>query len=167
MTVSLDFTIRPADFSDEPFLWEMLYQSLYVGEGGEPFPRDVLTHPDVARYVEGWGRAGDLGFVAVASGGRELIGAAWCRLPDGDDKGFAYVDDETPELAVAVLSVYRGRGVGTILLKRLLGAAEESFRAVSLSVSPDNPAARLYERLGFETVCVRGTHTVMKKRLRP
>ncbi|MDQ1592717.1 MAG: hypothetical protein QOG71_3344 [Pyrinomonadaceae bacterium] len=128
----------------------MLYQSLYVPEGGVPFPRDVVTRPELAKYVEGWGRAGDVGFVAIDSRDGELLGAAWLRLLAGDARGYGYVDDATPELAIAVLPEHRGRGVGTALLERLLEAARSVYASVSLSVSSGNPAARLYERMGFE-----------------
>lgn len=161
------YRIRPATPADEPFLWEMLYQSLYVEEGAAPFPREVLRRPEVARYVEGWGRAGDLGFVAVEGASDIPVGAVWSRLPEGIDKGFACVDEETPELAVAVLPGHRGRGVGTALLKRLLAEASALFPAVCLSVSPENPARRLYERMGFETLEVRGGHPLMWMKFRP
>lgn len=160
---TMSYIIRPATPSDEPFLWEMLFQSLYVEEGREPFARDVVRLPNVARYVQGWGRAGDLGFVAVEDATGEPIGAVWSRLPAGDDRGFAYLGDDTPELGIALLPEHRGRGVGTLLLKHYLEAVRALFPAVSLSVSPNNPAMRLYARLGFKTVDVRGDdHPVMK-----
>jgi ribosomal protein S18 acetylase RimI-like enzyme len=165
MAATISYTIRPAVQADEPFLWEMLYQSLYVEEGDAPFPRDVVNHPHLARYVEGWGRAGDIGFVAVDSDGRQPIGAVWSRLPVGENKGFAYVDDATPELSIAVLPEHRGKGIGTHLLNHHLEAAQKTYEAVSLSVSPKNPVRRLYERLSFEVVEVRGTHPVMRKKL--
>lgn len=161
------YKIRPATPADEPFLWEMLYQSLYVEEGAATFPREILQRPELSRYVEGWGRAGDLGFVAEEAGSGLPVGAVWSRLPEGVDKGFAYVNDETPELAVAVSPEHRGRGVGTALMKRLLSEASALFPALSLSVSPENPARRLYERLGFETFEVRGGHPLMLMRFRP
>jgi ribosomal protein S18 acetylase RimI-like enzyme len=161
------YHIRPATPADEPFLWEMLYQSLYVEEGAAPFPREVLRRPELSRYVEGWGRAGDLGFVAVETLSNIPVAAVWSRLPRGVDKGFAYMNEETPELAVAVSPEHRGRGVGTALMKRLLSEASALFPAVSLSVSPENPARRLYERLGFETLEVRGGHPLMLMKFRP
>lgn len=50
----------------------------------------------------------------------------------------------------------RGTGVGTALLKALIDRARhEDLCALSLSVEVDNPALRLYERLGFARVsCV-------------
>jgi ribosomal protein S18 acetylase RimI-like enzyme len=161
------YDIRPATPEDEPFLWEMLYESLYVEEGAAPLPREVLGRPELSRYVEGWGRAGDLGFVASEAGSGLKVGAAWSRLPGVVHKGFAYLDEGTPELAVAVSPGHRGRGVGTALLRRLLSEASALFPALSLSVSPENPARRLYERLGFETVEVRGGHPLMRVKLRP
>lgn len=167
MTNGGGYNIRPATPADEPFLWEMLYQTLHVEEGAAPFPREVLRRPEVSRYVEGWGRAGDVGFVAEEAGSGSPVGAVWCRLPEGASKGFAYVDEGTPELAVAVSPEHRGKGVGTALMKRLLSEASALFPAVSLSVSPENPARRLYERLGFETLEVRGGHPLMLLKFGP
>lgn len=164
---SFSFTIRPAEPADESFLWEMLYQSLYV-EGDEPHPREILNRPDIARYVKDWGRAGDLGFVASDAGSSKPVGAVWIRSSKEDDKGFAYIDEETPELGIVLLPEYRGQGIGTALLKHLLVVAKNLHPAISFSVSPDNRAMRLYERMGFETVDVRGDdHPVMKIVLRP
>lgn len=151
--------------SDQPFLREMLYQSLYVPEGSPPFPRDVVNRPEIAKYVRAWGRVGDMGFVAIDVSSGEAIGAAWLRLLTGDERGYGYVDDETPELGMAVLPGYRGRGVGSDLLGRLLKSAGVVYRGVCLSVSTDNPAVRLYERAGFERVCACGNSLTMVKRL--
>jgi ribosomal protein S18 acetylase RimI-like enzyme len=104
-----------------------------------------------------------LGFIAVDAQSDELVGAVWCRLPSEDDKGFAYLDEETPELGIALRPEYRGQGIGTALLQELLAAAKRLYPAIALSVSPNNPAMRLYARQGFETVDIRGTHPVMKR----
>ncbi|HVF28261.1 MAG TPA: GNAT family N-acetyltransferase [Pyrinomonadaceae bacterium] len=165
MTVSSDYKIRRAGQSDEPFLWEMLYQSLYVPEGVEPFPRDVLSRPEVARYVKGWGREHDIGFLAVDSNTNQSIGAVWMRLFPEGDRGFAYVDDETPELGVAVLPEHRGNGVGTELLRHLIEASKGLYPSIALSVSPENPATHLYRRMGFETVDAQESALVMKRKL--
>ena len=57
--------IRQATEQDIPFLWEMLYESLYVPEGEQPFAREIIEEPFMAKYVQDWGRAGDLGYIAV------------------------------------------------------------------------------------------------------
>lgn len=112
-------------------------------------PREVtLEHPEAVRYHRDWGRRGDVG--VIASAGEEIVGVAYCRLFTTEDHGHGYVDDETPELAVGVRVGWRGSGVGTRLLEELAAASrEEGYRRLSLSVDTDNPARRLYERLGY------------------
>jgi ribosomal protein S18 acetylase RimI-like enzyme len=74
------------------------------------------------------------------------------RLLIGPEKTISYIDDATPELAIAVLPEYIGKGLGTQLLTHVLQAARHTFPAVVLSVRSTNPAKRLYEKLGFITV---------------
>jgi ribosomal protein S18 acetylase RimI-like enzyme len=138
-------TVRRATAEDEGFLWEML------AEAARETSRAVAQNPATARYVEGWGRDGDLGFVAEAADGASL-GAAWLRQLRGENRGYGYVDDETPELAIAVRPGTRGAGIGARLLAQLLEAAKPAYRSISLSVRADNPAVNLYERVGFRAV---------------
>jgi len=145
----------------------MLYQSIYVEAGSDPLPRTIVQQPSLAAYVRGWGRSGDLGVIASDGQGSQPIGAVWSRLASEAEHGFGYVDAQTPELGIAVLPEYRGQGVGTALLRRYLAEAERLYPAVSLSVSPNNPAKRLYERLGFKQVTVRTGHPVMLRRFDP
>ena len=141
--------MRAADVEDEPFLWRMLLEAAHAGDEVDG-PDALKTMPELARYVEGWGRPGDIGVIAIRYG--EPVGAAWLRLLVGDDAAYGYVDDSTPELAIAVDPALTGQGIGGALLTRLLRDAERSFAAVSLSVRGDNDARRLYERFGFRPV---------------
>ena len=159
----MDCRIRLANPDDEPLLWDMLYLALYVPPGSPLFPRELVQTPDLARYVRRWGREHDLGAVALHSTREEPIGAAWLRLWAPDDRGYGYCDAETPELSMAVVPAHRGQGVGSRLLEHLLRAADERHQAVSLSVSADNPALRLYRRLGFVVVGGRGPSLTMKR----
>ena len=61
-----NFYIRPIEDGDETFLWEMLYQALYVPEGVAPIPREVLAQPELAHYVSEWGQPADGGMFACA-----------------------------------------------------------------------------------------------------
>ena len=149
---------RPATRDDEPLLWTMLYHVIHVAPGAAPPPEDIVRGPELSRYVEGWSDD-DLGVFAELEG--EPLGAAWLRLLTGERRGYGYVADNVPELAVAVLPQWRGRGVGSALLRRLLLAARERHTRVSLSVNAANPARRLYERLGFRDVEPRSAAIVM------
>jgi ribosomal protein S18 acetylase RimI-like enzyme len=141
--------IRPLTKSDEPFLWDMLYQAIYVPQGQTPPPREIIFQPELAWYVKGWGRESDCGFLASTDG--QAVGAIWLRFVEDGRHGYGYVDDDTPELSMALLPDYRGKGIGTQLFKRLF-ASPGIHPKVSLSVSAKNPAFRLYERVGFEIV---------------
>jgi len=150
------FSIRAICADDEPFLWEMLYLAIHVPEGHPTPSRDILKAPDIAKYVQGWGRAGDTGLIAIDEAG-EPIGAAWLRMFTKENPGYGYVADDIPELTMALLPQVRGKGVGTRLLRELLAANA----VVSLSVDPDNAAIKLYQRLGFREVGVSGTSVTM------
>jgi ribosomal protein S18 acetylase RimI-like enzyme len=154
--------IRPLTLADEPFLWEMLYQALYVPEGHPPFPREIVQNPEISRYVQGWGKVDDLGFVALDEG--KPVGAVWLRLLTGDHRGFGYVDETTPELSIAILPEYRGQGIGSKLIVHLLEKTQSYYGAICLSVSADNPAKRLYQRLGFEVTGKNGSSLTLVKR---
>jgi ribosomal protein S18 acetylase RimI-like enzyme len=145
-------TLRLLTKADQPLLWQMLHQALFVPLGLERPPFAIVYQPELARYVAAWGRTTDLGFVAEDTETKRPVGAAWVRLLADEERGYGYVDKDTPELSIAVLPDYRGKGIGSALLTALLDAAAERFPAVSLSVSRDNPALRLYTRFGFTVV---------------
>jgi ribosomal protein S18 acetylase RimI-like enzyme len=154
-------TLRRATSADEAFLRRMVFEALYVPPGRSPFPESVLDEPDIRHYYEGFGRrAGDVGRVAVTQSG-ECAGAAWVRQLTSDDPGYGYVDDDTPELTIAVTARQRGVGVGSALLADLLLEVPQC----SLSVDPRNPARALYERFGFEKVSDDGHSVTMLRRV--
>jgi len=123
--------------------------------------RDMLRHayywrwadPDledlpVGRYVDRWGREGDTALVLIER--FRPVGAAWYRLFEAGEPGYGFVDEETPELTIAIVPSRRGKGLGEQLLTSLLDQArKEGYARISLSVEPDNPAIRLYEHHGF------------------
>jgi len=146
------FRLRPAAREDEDFLWQILYEAIYVGPGEEPPPPSVLAEAAIAQYLNGWGRAHDHGWIAEDAVSGKAIGAAWLRLWQGDERGYGYYHPDYPELTIALLPEARGQGVGTALLEQLIAQARPLYPGISLSVSRSNPARRLYERMGFRTV---------------
>ncbi len=144
--------IRSLEPGDASLLRTYLRLSIFVPSGEPPLPPDVVDRPEMACYVEGWGRYGDEGVLAVDDATGADLAAAWIRLWPGPETGYGFVDRATPELAIAVRPGYRGRGIGTCLLDTLLDRASQRHRAVSLSVTLDNPAVALYQRLGFRAI---------------
>ena len=139
--------VRRGGGQDLRFLRDMLHHAYYWRErnpGVGPGP--------VSLYVKGWGRRGDTAVIALAEG--FPVGAAWYRLFRASKPGFGFVDEQTPELAIAVVPNARGKGAGSALLDALLARARaDGYAAVSLSVDKLNGGAiSLYERHGFGRV---------------
>jgi GNAT superfamily N-acetyltransferase len=144
--------IRPAVASDLEVLREMSFYAARWRPGQENDAREpVLSDDHVARYLDGWGRPGDTGFIAEEHS--QPVGAAWVRLFTRERPGYGFIDTTIPELSIAVVPARRGSGIGLALLNATLDAARQARHgAVSLSVEIDNPARRLYERVGFKNV---------------
>ena len=156
--------IRPITEAEHEFLFDLVYEAAYIPEGMEPPPKSFVHEPQVSRYVENFGRGGDIAFVLVDKS--ELVGGIWCRLFSEDCSGYGFVDESTPELGMAVFDPHRGQGFGTRLMQALIGSLSDAgFRTVSLSVDKRNPALRLYERFGFEVVREKGNAITMVKTL--
>ena len=142
-------TYRPLGPSEVEHVKWALYEAV-AWDPERVLPPFELTieHPELARYHRGWGRTGDIGVIAESGGA--VVGVALCRLFTEDDHGHGYVDEETPELAIAVVEGQRGRGIGRQLMEELAVSARAAGLArLSLSVDAENPALRLYERLGY------------------
>lgn len=148
--------LRTGGPNDLRFLRDMLRHAYYWRDMGEGLP--------VSRYVDRWGRRGDAAVVALE--GMNPVGAAWYRLFSAGEPGYGFVDEETPELTIAVAPARRGKGVGSTLLEELLRRAKAAgFPAISLSVREDEPARHLYERHGFQKVGEDGDVWTMRAEL--
>ena len=158
--------VRAATAADLPFLQAMLYEAATWRPEAQPPPLEaVLADPHASRYLSGWGRDGDAGVIGAED---RPVGAAWFRLFPVDEPGYGFVATDVPELSIGVVAESRGRGIGTRLLEALVEVARaDGQRAISLSVEPDNPARRIYERAGFVRIADDGGAWTMLLELRP
>ena len=136
----MEYVIRPLTAEDESVLWEMLFQALHTSETAPP--PETAHQPEFARYVEGWGRGGDAGFVAQDRQSGQVLGAVWTRK-------FGDEPDAMPNLAFSVKSGHRRQGIGAALLTQLVKANPAQSR-ISIRAAANNPVVRLYERFGFK-----------------
>jgi ribosomal protein S18 acetylase RimI-like enzyme len=144
--------IRAAGAGDATFLQDMLVEAANTPSHPGRSRADTLADPAVARYVEEWPRATDLGVVAAETGGR-AVGAAWLRFFTEADPAYGFVRVGIPELAIGVAADWRGHGVGRALLRALAGTARQrGLEHISLSVERANPAAGLYYAEGYRVV---------------
>lgn len=160
------FVLRAAGQADGAFLGDMLVEAAnWRPDGGRP-KHQVLTGAEHKRYVTGWMRPGDRGFIAVAPNA-EAIGAAWYRTFPRSDPGLGYVDVGVPELIIGVRPIWRAHGVGRALLRSLCDQARaDGYGRLSLSVERDNFATTLYRSEGFAVTQPGIGRDTMVKRLR-
>jgi GNAT superfamily N-acetyltransferase len=84
---------------------------------------------------------------------------------DGQPAGRIYVarwDEEIRIMDLALLPEHRGKGIGTQLLRDLLDEGARTGKRVSIHVEKNNPALRLYARLGFAPVGDRGVYLLLE-----
>ena len=152
VTVDNNISIRRAEVSDLPLLYSMLFEAAAANPEIRKMDREAaLSLPQIRKYGEGWGREGDLALVAAEGAGRP-VGAAWHRLFPEEDPAYGYVASDIPELTIGVVEDARRKGIGTMLMQKVIDAARnEGYRALSLSVEKDSKAVELYKRHGFES----------------
>ena len=109
---------------------------------------EIINQPELQVYVEDFGtKDGDKCYVAETDG--VIVGAVWVRIMDD----YGHVDDETPSFAISLLKEYRGNGIGTELMKRMLAELKScKYKKASLAVQKQNYAVRMYKNVGFEIV---------------
>lgn len=137
-----DLVSRSAQVDDEVFLEQLFYQCLPPELAPLGLPAAALQQ-----------------MLALQYRGRNMTYSA--RYPEADDRvlwvdgaraGRLTLQRSAHVLRVVDLAVapeFRGRGVATRALQNVLAEAAASEREVQLEVRATNPAARLYQRLGF------------------
>ncbi len=159
----MTYKVRKAGSADLPFLREMLYEAIYIPEGEEKPDPSIIDNPDIYKYLSGWMKETDTGFIAETDG--RAVGAAWTRLfENAAAGGYGFINSDTPELCLAVYEKHRNRGVGTVLMNALLAELKlKGYEHLSLSVDRQNRAVGFYKKLGFEVVKEQVTDYLMVK----
>ena len=146
-----DFTIRPATADDDPALVILQQESAIHHASIDPDRWRIQTPEEVRASRRLWhtARPRDGAFVAVANGAIIGMIELWLKRPR--DPSSARTPRVEADLGIAVTSGWRGKGVGTALLR----AAEDWARVqgaerMVLDLDANNTGAlRLYQRLGY------------------
>ena len=64
---------------------------------------------------------------------------------------------------IALLPEFRGQGIGTKILKDLIKESDDSGKKLNIHVEYNNPALKLYERLGFKKIDDTGVYFFMER----
>lgn len=88
-----------------------------------------------------------MALAAVSDG--KIVGAVWTRIMDD----YGHIDDDTPSFAISLYKEYRGRGIGTEMMREMLVRLRQAgYVRASLAVQKANYAVRMYKKVGFEIV---------------
>ena len=141
-------TIRRMKESEYPLLHDFLYEAIFIPEGAELPPKSIINVPELQVYVADFGRRKD-DYCLVAEVDGAVAGAVWVRIMND----YGHIDDDTPSVAISLYKEYRGCGIGTEMMKRMLSDLQErGYKKVSLSVQKANYAVKMYQGVGFEIV---------------
>ncbi|MCP4141373.1 MAG: GNAT family N-acetyltransferase [Chloroflexi bacterium] len=139
---------HPADL---PFMKAMLYEAVFWRDvENRPAYEEALALPDVHKALADWGkREGDTALIATING--TPVGAAWYRYWNEKDEIRGYMHNNVPVIVIGVHEDFRAKKIGRRLLSGLIEQAQkEGVPRISLMVSKDNYALRLYQQQGFK-----------------
>ena len=143
-----DIMIRKLYPEEADLLRDFLYEAIFIPEGVEPPARDIVERPELRIYYDDFG-TGPADHCLVAEAAGRVVGAAWTRIMND----YGHVDDETPSFAISLIPEYRGRGIGTRLMKEMLTLPKVcGFKQASLAVQKANYAVRMYKDVGFKII---------------
>ena len=129
-------------------LKDFLYEAIFVPEGVEAPDRSIIERPELALYYKDFGTGpADNCIVAEADG--KVVGAVWTRIMDD----YGHVKDDIPSFAISLYKEYRGKGIGTMMMRQMLQLLKtQGYKKASLAVQKENYAVKMYEKAGFKTV---------------
>ena len=140
--------LRKIEKNEIELLRDFLYEAIFIPEGVDPPPKDIIDQPELRLYYEGFGSGkADNAIVAEVDG--KVVGAVWTRIMND----YGHIDDDTPSFAISLYKEYRGQGIGTELMKEMLKLlTTQGYEKTSLAVQKANYAVRMYEKVGFEAM---------------
>ena len=144
----MDYIIREIQETEYLLLEDFLYEAIFIPEGVEPPPRSIVNAPELQVYIENFGTSvHDKALIAEVD--NNAIGAVWVRIMND----YGHIDNNTPSFAISLYKEYRGHGIGTELMKRMLTILKNrGYERASLAVQKANYAVKMYCSVGFEIV---------------
>lgn len=144
----ISYSIRYMNNEETALLDDFLYEAIFIPEGVEAPAREIINAPELQVYVKDFGKMeGDICFVAETE--EKIIGAVWVRIMDD----YGHVEDGVPSFAISLYKEYRGRGIGTEMMKTMLTELKtRGYQKTSLAVQKANYAVKMYKHVGFEIV---------------
>ena len=144
----MNINIRKINGNEYKLLNDFLYEAIFIPEGVEAPPREIINAPELQVYVQDFGtQKDDICFVAEGEG--KIVGAVWVRIMDD----YGHVEDGVPSFAISLYKEYRRLGIGTAMMKQMFTELKSrGYKKTSLAVQKENYAVKMYKNVGFEIV---------------
>ena len=143
-----DAIVRQLRDDEVELLKAFLYEAIFVPEGAASPDRSIIEQPELSLYYENFG-SGPADYCLVAEVEGKVVGAVWTRIMND----YGHVDDDTPSFAISLYKEYRGQGIGTAMMCKMLALLKaQGYKKASLAVQKANYAVRMYEAVGFKMV---------------
>ena len=156
----MNVLIRELKSEEYSMLKEFTYQAVFQRDRSSPVSRTVLDDPNIMMYYEDFGKPDDNCLVVEAD--NRVVGAVWTRILSGAVRGFGNIDEHTPEFGISLFEEYRGKGLGTKLMKNMLELLKQKgYKKCSLAVQKDNYAVRMYKNVGFSVIAEKDEEYLM------
>lgn len=157
----MNYIIRKIRESEYNVLSDLLYEAIFIPEGVETPPKEIINQPELQLYISEFGKhKGDICFVTEVE--NKIVGAVWVRIMND----YGHIDNETPSFAISLFEEYRNNGIGTAMMKIMLNELkEEGYKKASLAVQKANYAVKMYKNVGFEIVDENDEEFIMLYRL--
>lgn len=144
----MNYLIRNIEKNEYKLLDDFLYEAIFIPTGVEKPNRDIIYKDELQVYIKNFGcNKGD--YCLVAEVDNKVIGACWTRIMND----YGHIDNNTPSFAISIYEEYRGQGIGTKLMEKMLNILKlEGYKKASLAVQKMNYAVKMYKNVGFEII---------------
>ena len=140
--------IREIRKDEYKLLEDFLYEAIFIPVGVEKASRDIIKNEQLQVYIKDFGTNKDDNCL-LAEYDERIVGACWTRIMND----YGHIDNDTPSFAISLYEEYRGKGIGTKLMKSMLKLLKEKgYKRTSLSVQKSNYAVKMYMNIGFKII---------------
>lgn len=158
----MNYSIRKMKDDEYGLLGDFLYEAIFIPEGVKEPPRTIINLPELQVYIKDFGKKeDDICFVAEID--KKVVGAVWVRVMND----YGHIEDGIPSFAISLYKEYRGCGIGTALMKKMLQELRQrGYEKASLAVQKANYAVKMYRNVGFEIIDENEEEYIMCRLLR-
>lgn len=140
--------IREIKKNEYKILEDFLYEAIFISNGAEKPKKEIIKNEELQVYIKDFGTDRN-DTCLVAEYDKKIVGACWTRIMND----YGHIDNDTPSFAISLYEEYRGKGIGTKLMKTMLKLLKnKGYKKASLSVQKNNYAVKMYKNVGFKII---------------